>query len=154
MKIGIISDTHSYGSNEGYELPKWVVAAFKDADMIIHCGDVESRQVLDALQRIAPTYAVRGNCDPAHLNTPRTISVDIGCGLLTAAHKAGHAYHALQSNSRIMAYGHTHIQTISEEDGLIIINPGSPNYPRGGMPASVAVVEIEKGKIFPRIVNK
>lgn len=153
MKIGIISDTHSYRSGSGYQMPQWVANAFAGANLIIHCGDVETKGVLDALAKIAPVYAVRGNCDPASLDTPQSISVDIGCGLLTAAHKANHAHLALQPNSRVMAYGHTHIQTISEENGLLIINPGSPNFPRGGMPPSVAVLRIEKGQIFPQIIT-
>lgn len=154
MKIGIISDTHSYRSGECYQLPDWVVQAFSGADLIIHCGDVETKEVLQALNAIAPTYAVRGNCDPASLNTPQTISIDIGCGLLTAAHKANHAHLALQPNSRVMAYGHTHISTISQENGLIIINPGSPSFPRGGMPPSVGLLHIENGQIFPQILTK
>lgn len=153
MKIGIISDTHSIRAG-GYEIPDWVREAFLKSDLIIHAGDVETPEVLEALKEIAPVYAVRGNCDSYDLKTPSYISVNIGIGLLTAAHKPATARDALEANTKVLVYGHTHISTISEENGLLVINPGSPAFPRGGLPASVAVLIVEKGKLFPRIIHR
>ncbi|MDD3000770.1 MAG: metallophosphoesterase family protein [Candidatus Riflebacteria bacterium] len=153
MKIGIISDTHSIRAG-GYEIPEWVREAFQDTDLIIHAGDVESPEVLEALKEIAPVYAVRGNCDSYYLKTPTHISVNIGVGLLTVAHKPATARDAVEPDTKVLVYGHTHISTISEEDGLLVINPGSPTFPRGGLPASVAVLIIEKGQLFPQIISR
>jgi putative phosphoesterase len=46
-----------------------------------------------------------------------------------------------------MVYGHTHISLINQEENLLVINPGSPSMPRGGLPPSVALLTIENGKI-------
>lgn len=155
MKIGIISDTHCWEYT--YIIPDWIKKAFKDVDMIVHAGDVETPSVLNSLQNIAPVYAVRGNCDSSGLNTPDSISLDIGCGKLTAAHKPAQAhYEALSSpNTRVIVFGHTHIATISEENGILLINPGSPSHPRGGLPPSVAILEVNnRGELFPQIITK
>ena len=154
MKIGIISDTHFYDWGK-YEIPDWIRNAFDGSDIIVHAGDVESPAVIRALENIATVYAVRGNCDPSGLNTPQSISIDIGCGKLTAAHKPAHAQLAVEPDTRVIVCGHTHISTISEYDGIMLINPGSPTHPRGGMPPSVGILEISKrGQLFPQIVTK
>ena len=56
MKIGILSDTH------GLLRPE-VIAALDGCEVILHGGDINSRSILDKLERIAPVYVVRGNND-------------------------------------------------------------------------------------------
>ncbi len=146
MKIGIISDTHVVNPRS-IEVPGWVKEAFADADMIVHAGDVELPDFLGELSTLAPVYAVRGNCDVGAWDTPAVRSIEIGCGLLTVAHRAGTARDALSSRSRVMVYGHTHIALINQEDSLLVINPGSPTLPRGGLPASVALLHINGEEI-------
>lgn len=141
MKIGIISDTH-ITNPQLCEIPGWVRQAFAGVDMIVHAGDVERPEFLSELSTIAPVYAVRGNCDVDAFDTPHVISMEIGCGLLTVAHRAGTARDALSERSRVMVYGHTHIALINQEENLLVINPGSPTLPRGGLPASVALLHI------------
>ncbi len=149
MKIGIISDTHATNP-AACNVPNWIVEAFSGVNLIVHAGDVERTEFLQALQDIAPVYAVRGNCDHT-ISTPETISVEIGCGLLTAAHRAPIARQALSSQSRVMVYGHTHISLINNEGNLLVINPGSPTLPRGGLPASVAVLEVRGDELYAEL---
>ncbi len=153
MIIGIISDTHCINPSS-CDVPGWVREAFTGAEMIIHAGDVERPEMLAALSEIAPVYAVRGNCDHFGFDTPQTRSVEIGCGLLTVAHRADMARNALLPESRVMVYGHTHIAVINQEPDLLVINPGSPVLPRGGMPASVAVLEISGNKLKALLKHK
>ena len=48
---------------------------------------------------------------------------------------------------KIAMYGHTHMPVIENEDGILIINPGSLTYPRQrGRRPSYAVMQIEEGK--------
>ena len=56
MILGILSDTHGYLHPAFKEL-------FKDADYILHAGDIGTPEVLQQLEAIAPTIAVRGNID-------------------------------------------------------------------------------------------
>ncbi|NCB40580.1 MAG: metallophosphoesterase [Erysipelotrichia bacterium] len=141
MKIGIISDTHVVNPHNCI-VPEWVRQAFSGVDMIVHAGDVERPEFLGELATIAPVYAVRGNCDTGSFDVPTTLSVEIGCGLLTVAHRAGTARAALSERSRVLVYGHTHISLINQENSLLVINPGSPTLPRAGLPASVAVLSV------------
>lgn len=150
MKIGIISDSHIL-TYENCKLPDWIKKAFKDVSMIIHAGDVEHLGFLESLKKLAHVYSVRGNCDSSMLKTPEVISIDIGCGFLVAAHKAEIARMSINEHSRVMVYGHTHISLINEEDQLLVINPGSPTFPRGGLPASVAVLTVDKNKLSAKL---
>ena len=40
-----------------------MAAAFNGVDLIIHAGDIGEPDILKALDKIAPTIAVRGNMD-------------------------------------------------------------------------------------------
>jgi putative phosphoesterase len=56
MKIGLLSDTHSY-------LHPKVFEHFKECDEIWHAGDIGSEEVIDKLNAFKPTKAVHGNID-------------------------------------------------------------------------------------------
>lgn len=151
MKIGIVSDTH-FGHPDRVLLPDWVKEAFAGVDMIVHAGDVESVAGLQAFQELAPVYAVRGNCDyDNRFDTPEAISIEIGCGLLTVAHRAARARAAIEPRSRVMVYGHTHLSLINPEGMLLVINPGSPTMPRGGLPPSVALLTVDGNKLHAEL---
>ncbi len=151
MKIGIISDTHRYTS-ESCDIPDWIKKAFDGVDLIVHAGDIEHSKYITNLEYIAPVYAVRGNCDPYNSDNPVSRSINIGCGLLTVAHRPRDARNALDLRSRVLVYGHTHIADISEEDDLLVINPGSAYEPRSGMPPSVAVLNTDGDKLSAKLI--
>ncbi|MEX0770940.1 MAG: metallophosphoesterase family protein [Balneolaceae bacterium] len=56
MKIGLISDTHSYLDPQVHEL-------FAECDEIWHAGDFGTMQIAGELQKIAPVVGVYGNVD-------------------------------------------------------------------------------------------
>src|SRR5436309_13542042 len=56
MRVGVISDTHGLVRPEA-------LAALAGSELIIHAGDVGGPEVLEALAKIAPLRAVRGNND-------------------------------------------------------------------------------------------
>ncbi len=153
MKIGIISDTHRYTA-ESCNIPDWIKKAFTGVDLIIHAGDVEHNNYITNLEYIAPVYAVRGNCDPYNSENPLSRSINIGNGLLTVAHRPRDARNALDIHSKVLVCGHTHIAAIVEENGLLVINPGSAYEPRSGMPPSVVVLETEGESFKAQIIYK
>src|ERR1700687_3055700 len=55
-RIGLISDTHGLLREEAVE-------ALRGSELIIHAGDVGKPEILEALKKIAPVVAVRGNVD-------------------------------------------------------------------------------------------
>ncbi len=70
--IGVISDTHGLLREEA-------LAALAGSDLILHAGDVGRVEILEALRRIAPVWAVRGNTDFGALASalPATQVVDL-----------------------------------------------------------------------------
>lgn len=60
MKIGLISDTHSY-------LDPTVFAHFKYCDEVWHAGDIGDAAVVNELEKFKPLRAVFGNIDDKEL---------------------------------------------------------------------------------------
>jgi hypothetical protein len=55
-RIGLISDTHGLLREEALE-------ALRGSELILHAGDVGKAEILEALRKLAPVVAVRGNVD-------------------------------------------------------------------------------------------
>jgi uncharacterized protein len=56
FRIGIISDTHGLLRPEAER-------RLTGVDHIVHAGDIGRPEIVDALRRIAPVTAIRGNVD-------------------------------------------------------------------------------------------
>ena len=56
MKIGIMSDTHGLLREE-------VKEGLAGVDHIIHAGDIDVPEVIEALEKKAPLTVVKGNAD-------------------------------------------------------------------------------------------
>ena len=78
MRIGVVTDTH-VGEHLPV-LPQEVGTALAGVDLIIHAGDLTDPSVLDALHRVAPVVAVRGNHDhdAGHRDLPEHLLVRAG----------------------------------------------------------------------------
>jgi len=83
MLIGVISDTHGLLRPEA-------VAALRGVGHILHAGDVGDIAILDALRKIAPVTAIRGNVDThgACAQLPTTDVVELGDKLFYLVHSA------------------------------------------------------------------
>ena len=84
-QIGVISDTHGLLRPEALE-------ALQGSDLIIHAGDVGAPGILEALARVAPVVAVRGNVDtpPWAGILPEVEVVDAGGRHLYVLHQIEH----------------------------------------------------------------
>ncbi|CAB1063281.1 hypothetical protein D1BOALGB6SA_8064 [Olavius sp. associated proteobacterium Delta 1] len=147
--VGIISDTHG-------RLPHSVAAAFAGVDLIIHAGDIGNQDILIALEKIAPTIAVRGNMDMgqwAH-QLPTDETIKIGQTFLHVVHD-GYRFE-LKSNEddpKVVISGHTHRPLREENQGVLYINPGSAGYPKYGQPATVALLQIKGQTLETRFIE-
>ena len=157
MLIGIISDTHIPMRTQS--IPKKVFDVFKDVDMILHCGDIEVRSVIEELEEIAPVIAVHGNCDPyVGYNTHEVIEVeDIKIGLTHGVvYPKGDTqqlyYLARELDVDILVSGHTHRPLIKQEGEILLLNPGSPTQPRLSEP-SVMLLEVNGKEVNAEIVK-
>lgn len=147
MKVLIVSDTHRQNRN----LEK-VLDRIGTIDLMIHLGDIEGSE--DYIRALAdcPTYMVAGNND-FFSDLPREGELDIGEHHVFLTH--GHCYgvslgperlrkEAASRGADIAMFGHTHKPLISNEDGIIIVNPGSISYPRQeGRRGTFAVMELD-----------
>lgn len=139
--IGIVSDIHGYLSEEAHD-------ALRGSDYILCAGDSETQQVLMELECIAPTIAVRGNCDRGYLG-PGVEDV-AGPKIDGVRFKMVHRSEDvgfLPEDTDVVVTGHTHVPKHLEANGATFINPGSPTRPRGGSCAGVGRLVVDDGRI-------
>lgn len=135
-RIGIISDTHGLLRPEVRE-------ALMDCEIILHGGDINSSEVLDELNGIASTYAVRGNCDKNWGKyLPETFSIELYGVRFFMVHNRKHIPISLD-NVDIVIYGHSHKYEEKYEGGRLMLNPGSCGPRRFTLPITFAILEIE-----------
>jgi hypothetical protein len=154
QRILVISDTH-----RNVRRLEQVMKREKQVDLVLHMGDLEGHG--DYVKQIAgcPLQAVRGNCDYDG-EWPRETMVELGEHVIFMTH--GHFYgvdynlYELEEYARgcgadIAMYGHTHRPYfMQQEDGFVILNPGSLGNPRQeSRQPSYMIMEIdeETGKI-------
>lgn len=156
MKVLIVSDTH--GRDSGLEKAVEKEAPF---DMLVHCGDVEGREIFIEALADGPTCIVAGNND-FYTDLPREAIIQIAGKrvLVTHGHYYGIAYSlerlinaAKQQDCQIVMFGHIHTPLIEEENGVLFINPGSLALPRqNGHQKSYAVLTTDgRGNIHTEI---
>lgn len=156
MRIGLISDTH--GDRKAVQK---VVGQAGLVDLWLHAGDyVRDADYLQKMTGVS-VYAVAGNCDPRDSSPPDQFFA-FGEYRIMLTH--GHSYqvksglHELtwwgrQYEANVVVFGHTHKAVICREDGLLIINPGSPASPRRGSAASFGILELLSGEMRPLIIT-
>ena len=137
MKVLIVSDTH--GRDENLERAVMMETPF---DMLVHCGDVEGREIFIEALVECPCCIVSGNNDFfSQLEREKEIMIGKYKVLLTHGHyynvSTGPAYLKQEAKERgfdIVMFGHTHRPYFdidkSGEKELITLNPGSLSYPR------------------------
>jgi putative phosphoesterase len=158
MRIGLVSDTHGL-------LDEKLLALFEGCDRILHAGDVVRADILDALRRVAPVVAVRGNNDhgPGLHGLPERALVPLGAltALLihdlgsTAGHRRrGGAHPALplpparpvlaRQDPELVVHGHSHRPEARWEAGTLLVNPGSAGPRRFSLPRTAAVLSVRE----------
>lgn len=171
MLVGLISDTHVPES--GPDTWPQVYQRFREerVDAILHGGDMHVLQVLDNLERRVgvPVYACRGNGDngsggrPVCPDDPR-LQEDwvfewegFRIGLThDIALPEWPPYRTLESvmerhfggRCHIVVHGDTHVAEVSYLRGVLLVNSGSPVYPRN-MDVSlgtIAFLELKRGR--------
>ena len=148
MLVGVISDTHGLLRPEA-------VATLKDADHILHAGDVGDEEILVRLRHIAPVTTIRGNIDHSGpcAQLPETEFVELGGVNIYMLHDRN----ALDLDPRAagiaaVVSGHSHQPLIERVKDVLYFNPGSAGPRRFSLPVSVGFLEIRNGKIEPRLV--
>ncbi|HHT51194.1 MAG TPA: metallophosphoesterase [Eubacteriaceae bacterium] len=154
MRIGIVSDTHG-----NIPILNRVVEQMGEIDLYIHLGDfvTDGKNVFSQLK--AKNIIVKGNCDLLE-ETDEEIIVEINNKkfLITHGHKYNIKYgynniyyRALEEETDVVLFGHTHMPLLLWYKEILFFNPGSTAYPKGGNEASYGIIEIVDGEIYPEI---
>lgn len=130
MKIGLLSDTHSY-------LDPKVFDYFKDCDEIWHGGDVGDSSVLDALEAFKPVRGVYGNIDDTAVRRRLPLNQEFEAEGLSVliTHIGGYPgrYTARvramldETKPKLYICGHSHILKVmmDKKRGILHMNPGA-----------------------------
>jgi hypothetical protein len=149
LLIGVISDTHGLLRPEA-------PAALAGVEHILHAGDVGDPAILDALRKLAPVTAIRGNVDihgPC-AELPATEMVELGGCLIYMLHSIDDLdLSPSAAGVRMVVYGHSHKPAIQERAGVLYLNAGSAGPRRFLLPVTVAIVRIEDGRPSAEIVE-
>jgi uncharacterized protein len=149
MVIGVISDTHGLLRPEA-------VTALRGVEHVLHAGDVGGRDILEALARIAPVTAVRGNVDiePWAEALPQTEFVEFGGASIYMLHDLAQLdLRPEAAGMRVVVYGHSHQPKIEEKNGVLYFNPGSAGPRRFRLPVSVGKVKIENSRVRAELIE-
>ena len=154
MRLAIVSDTHM--PRGARALPDACVRRLREADAILHAGDLMEPSVLAGLEALGPpVHAVRGNVDSAELQArlPLTRIVDAAGARIAMIHDAGPATGRLGRMRRrfpdvdAVVFGHSHVPLLEEGDGFAIFNPGSPTERRRAPRHTMGVATAEDGAL-------
>ncbi len=149
MRIGLISDTHGLLRPEA-------LAFLRGSDAIVHGGDIGHAGILEALSRIAPVTAVRGNNDRGAWAEAIAESEVLQLGEIYI-----HALHDLSmlevdpaaAGFQVVVSGHSHKPLVERHDGVLFVNPGSAGPRRFKLPISVGELVIVGTSIEVRLVE-
>jgi len=133
-RIALVSDTH------GLLRPE-VVDALAGVTKILHIGDLGSPDVLEALARLAPVHAVRGNVDRGGWAQalPETDLIDAFGHRVYLIHDLARLdLDPAAAGVRMVLHGHTHRPEAEERNGVWYVNPGSIGPRRFQLPVSYA----------------
>jgi putative phosphoesterase len=160
MLIAVISDTHM--PRGGRRIPDACVERIRASDLVIHAGDIATREVLDEIAAIGPPVAaVHGNVDTAELREelPEARVVDADGARIAVVHDAGPAGGRLSrmrqrfSDADAVVFGHSHIPLHERSGGFQIFNPGSPTERRRSPRHTMGVARAEGGSVDFELVD-
>jgi uncharacterized protein len=140
MVVGLISDTHGL-------LRESALHALRGCELILHAGDVGDAAILEALGKLAPVVAVRGNVDTAAWAEVLPVTAVTNAGgkkiyMLHDVHQL--AVNPAASGYSMVVSGHSHKPGQMERDGVLYINPGSAGPRRFSLPITVARLDLER----------
>ncbi len=149
MRIGVISDTHSLVRPEA-------LAALHGSTLILHAGDIGAPEVLEALGRIAPVRAVRGNNDKGAWADALPVDdvVEIAGRTIYMIHDVKELDVDASQFDAVVA-GHSHKPRNELVDGVLFFNPGSAGPHRFSLPITVGRLDVGRrglhGTILPLV---
>jgi len=147
-RVGVVADTHCPEFLD--KLPDRLFEILAGVDLILHAGDINSQGTLEALERLAPVEAVRGDHDRSlgNLPTSRELTVEgkrivvvhgqrsrwleepntllwtLSLGYFRPHRGLPRALRRRFPHADAIVYGHTHRARAEMIEGVLVFNPG------------------------------
>jgi putative phosphoesterase len=162
MKVGMVADTHL--PRFGHRLPAALRDGFRDEGvaLIVHLGDFTGPEIPALFEALAPLEAVAGNNDPpavvARFGRRKILSVaGVRIGLVHGEGRGGTSVSRSLAafageGLDVICFGHSHQPLCERHDSGWLINPGSPTDKRAQPRYSYGILEIDRGRVLPRLV--
>jgi uncharacterized protein len=155
VRLVVIADTHLTG-DVAHRLPKSLLEAIGEADLVLHAGDVTSSSALEELSALATVHCVLGNNDTALVGVvPEQLRLTLEGVEIAMVHDSGtRVGRAARLATRfpsagLVIYGHSHVPDDSEGlGGQLLFNPGSPTQRRAQPSRTYGSVELRDGQIL------
>lgn len=157
MLAVVIADTHI--PRRAKALPEGLLPHLERADLILHAGDLITEDLLYELQAYAPVHAVLGNVDAPDIRLPETLEFKAGGVRIAMIHDSGPAKGRRSRmrhrfpEARVVVFGHSHIPLLEDEDGFLLLNPGSPTDKRTQLEHTFALLNIGRGNAEAQILT-
>lgn len=147
-RIGVISDTHGLVRPEALK-------ALRGTDLILHAGDIGGNEVIEALERIAPVTAIRGNNDTGAWakRFPATIDLRIEDMAFHIVHSARDLDPKAAEKADVVVSGHSHRPSIERRDQVLYLNPGSAGPRRFKLPVALAILTVDRTRVRARLIE-
>ena len=138
-RVVVLADTHLLTAPRPRgSLPQSALVHLREADVILHAGDLLDAGALDMLREYAPVHAVLGNNDGSLVKLlPPSRLVDLEGVRVGMVHDGGaRAGRATRLRRRfpdadVVVFGHSHAPCSEVGDnGQLLFNPGSPTQRR------------------------
>jgi putative phosphoesterase len=155
VRIIVLSDTHA--PRFWKSCPPAVASWLRQADLILHAGDVCTASVLDELAEYAPVRVVLGNNDAAEVadwGAPPRLDFTVEGLSVGMIHDSGPASGRLRRMraafpaAELIVFGHSHIPLDDSDQHLRIFNPGSPTDKRRQPRRTLGVLQIADGLLI------
>jgi putative phosphoesterase len=154
MKIGLLSDTHSF-------LDPMIFEYFKNCDEIWHAGDIGDPEIIHSIEQVKTLKAVFGNIDNKELQNSLPEDLWFSCeGLrIWVTHIGGAPPNYNPRVKKILKEkvpdvficGHSHILRVKKDPAykdMLYINPGAAGNHGFHTIKTVIRFEIKKASIF------
>ena len=115
--------------------------------------------LLDELAAYAPVRAVRGNLDPPEARLLETVEFEFGGVSIAMIHDSGpkkgrqNRMKRRFQRARVVVFGHSHIPWLEDEDGVLLLNPGSPTDRRRQPEHTFALLRVEGSEVRAEVLE-
>jgi putative phosphoesterase len=147
--VGVISDTHGL-------MREQAIDALKGSELIIHAGDIGTREVLERLSAIAPVRAVRGNNDRDEWarTLPVTDVIELGSQQIYLLHDLAELdIDPAAAGMAAVITGHSHKPLAQVRNGVLYLNPGSAGPRRFSLPIALARLRVSSSGLQHELIE-